>query len=289
MKLIILLVVLGLERYLGVGEKLRRFSWFNAYLDRVNDILGKQSWFSGLGGAIVTILPIPLIATIVCIILSVLLGHEMHALIWLVLSIFILLYCLGPQDLYQQVQSYAGKEAKSSSATSSEIENQLLDGASIAEPHAVTKSIFWEANQCLFGVFFWFMILGIFGALLYRCTALLRQATNQPDSPFAAQAVSAQQIQNVLDWIPVRIFSLFFALVGQFNASFTFWLENIISGLNNTRRFISEAGLIALGSIKPEKGEAHSAEYYAALSLIDRSLIIFLAIVALFTLGSWVY
>lgn len=288
MKLIILLVVLGLERYLGVGETLKRFCCFNPYLRWIDGVLGKQSWFNGFIGAMITILPIPIVVTLVCAFFT----HSLHGtqgLMGLILGGFVLLYTLGPRDIYRQVNAYVGESGKDAKESTNEIENQLLDGASAAEPHAVTKSIFWQANQSLFGTLFWFMVLGVFGAVFYRCTVLLRQASSQGDSPVSNQYIAAQQMQNMLDWIPVRIFTLFFALVGQFNASFTYWLENLVSGLSNSRRFISEGGLTALGLTKSEKGSHSKEEYYAALSLIDRALIIFLAIVALFTLGSWVY
>jgi len=288
MKLIILLVVLGLERYFNVGSKLKRFCWFDSYLNRVHDMLGKQSWFNGLVGAILTLIPIPIVVTLVACLFSRLF-HEMHGLVWVILSVVVLLYCLGPNDMYRQVCAYIDGQGKGPRETIGDIEDQMLDGASMSESHAMTKSIFWQANQSLFGVLFWFILFGMFGALFYRCTVLLRQASSKENSPFANQYGAAQQIQNILDWIPVRIFTLFFALVGQFNTSFTYWLENIVSGLANCRRFISEGGLISLGSVKAEKGSQHVEEYRAALSLIDRALIIFLAIVALFTLGSWMY
>lgn len=288
MKLIILLVVLGLERYLGIGEKLKRFCWFDRYLGSIHAIVGKQAWFQGYVGAILTIIPIPIVVTFICCLLAWA-AYGMHSIVWLALNIFVLFCCLGPKDIYRQVYAYINPPGKGAGENTSEIENQMLDGASGGESHAMTKAIFWQANQSLFGVLFWFMLFGIFGALFYRCTVLLRQASSDGSSPFANQYVVAQQIQNILDWIPVRIFTLFFALVGQFSASFTYWLENIVSGLANCRRFISEGGLISLGTIKSEKGSQHAEEYHAALSLIDRALIIFLAIVALFTLGSWIY
>jgi AmpE protein len=284
MKLIILLVVLGLERYFGIGEKLKRFSWFDSYLTQVDTLVGKKPWFQGIASTLVTIAIIPLAVTLLCGLFSGFSSQGLGMLIWMILSIIVLLYSLGPYDIYRQVQAYTEGQEKHSAQAMSEIENRLLDGASVAEPHAITKSIFWQGNQSLFGVLFWFMLFGIFGALFYRCTVLFRQAVSEGDSRISNKPI-AQQIQNVLDWIPVRIFTLYFALVGQFNASFTYWLENLISGLNNNRRFISDGGLIALGATK----DANAEEYKAALSLIDRSLIIFLAIVALFTLGSWIY
>lgn len=287
MKLIILLIVLGLERYFGVGEKLRRFFWFDDYLTKLHQIVDDQAWFKNIGGTLLTIAIIPLAVTIVCFLLKSFSSQGVSMLIWMILSAVVLIYCIGPVDVYRQVQSYTGTQGKRST---SDIEKQLLDGASPTESHAITKSIFWQSNQTLFGVLFWFMLFGIFGALFYRCAVLLREAINQGNKAFASHATSVQQIQNALDWIPVRIFTLFFALVGQFSTSFTYWIENLIGSLNNNRRFISEGGLIALGINQDSKSNgAPTEEYQAALSLIDRSLIIFLAIVALFTLGSWIY
>jgi AmpE protein len=289
MKLIVLLAVLGLERYLGLGDKLRRFFWFDVYLARLHHHLGKQAWFKGMVGALISIAAVPLVIVIVTCILSYIFGHGFHLFMWLLLSIVVLLYALGPKDIYQQVRAYINATANHDAQTSDAIEKEILEGASPSEPHAFTKSIFWQANQDLFGTLFWYMLFGLFGALFYRCTVLLSQSDAGKKGPGVDQQNAAQQIQNVLDWIPVRVFMLFFSLVGTFNAGFSYWIENIISGLGNNRRFISEGGFIALGPVKSEKGSQHAEEYMAALSLIDRSLIIFLAIVALFTLGSWVY
>jgi AmpE protein len=292
MKLIILLAVLGLERYLGIGEKIRRFCYFDVYLKQVDKIVGKQPWFKGIAGAVLTVLPIPLIALIICGLLSLIGGRAMGGFVWFFLSIAILLYCLGPEDIYKQVREYITAKKAGDSTRSTEIEKELLgdaDSATKAEPHAVTGAIFWNASQSLFSVLFWFMLFGIFGALFYRGTVMLKHAAKEKNSPFADQYGAAEQIQNILDWIPVRIFTLFFALVGHFSAAFSFWLEHVLSGLDKNRQFISEGGVIALGTVKAEKETQHADEYHSALALIDRSLILFLAIVALSTLGSWIY
>lgn len=288
MKLIILLIVLGLERYLGLGHKLKRFCCFDKYLYFMHNTLSKQAWFNGMLGAAATILPLPVVATLLVWLMSAVMP-SLGGLIGLITNAVVLFYCLGPRDLYHQVYAYLDAQKKNEKEVTTTIEQYMQDGASPSEPHAMTKAIFWQANQGIFGVLVWFILLGVFGAILYRCTVMLRQASNQPESEFANQAIFVQQIQNGLDWLPVRLFTLFFALVGQFNSCFSYWLENIISGLSQCRRFITEGALIALGTIKTEQREEQDETYHAALSMIDRALIIFLAVVALFTLGSWIY
>jgi adenosylcobinamide-phosphate synthase len=90
-----------------------------------------------------------------------------------------------------------------------------------------------DAYRQVFAVIFWFVILpGPAGAVLYRAAALLARewgmlAPGIEASPHT-QARSefgrpARQVLAVLDWIPVRLTALSFAIVGDFEDAVACW------------------------------------------------------------------
>jgi adenosylcobinamide-phosphate synthase len=89
-----------------------------------------------------------------------------------------------------------------------------------------------SAHRWVFGVLFWFCLLapvglGSAGAVLYRCTEFAvrhwqnKTALEQPASP--ALLAAAQAVWCVIDWLPVRITALTFAIVGNFEDAIAAW------------------------------------------------------------------
>jgi len=89
------------------------------------------------------------------------------------------------------------------------------------------------AYRQVFAVIFWFVILpGPAGALLYRAVALLAEewgtagADVEPTPHASAREAfgrPARQVLALLDWIPVRLTALSFAIVGDFEDAVACW------------------------------------------------------------------
>jgi adenosylcobinamide-phosphate synthase len=87
--------------------------------------------------------------------------------------------------------------------------------------HAVIAS-----HRYVFGVFFWFLIpIGPAGAVLYRIADYLAQQWVEPgeDAYSVRFASFARRAFFVIDWIPVRLTSLGFAIVGNFEDAIYAW------------------------------------------------------------------
>ena len=85
-----------------------------------------------------------------------------------------------------------------------------------------------DAYRQVFGVLFWFMVLqGPVGAVLYRAAVLLAGTNGKALSPapmsvrrsgrFSVFGEPARQLLRWVDWIPVRLTALSFAVVGDFD------------------------------------------------------------------------
>src|SRR5262245_33926782 len=102
MKLIIILLSLGLERSLNLGQYLFRFNWFNAYVRKMREWGGKLKISEGYLGFFWLLLPLLLAFAIVYFLFCALGGMILG---W-VINLLVLIYCLGPQSFYQKVKNY---------------------------------------------------------------------------------------------------------------------------------------------------------------------------------------
>lgn len=149
----------------------------------------------------------------------------------------------------------------------------------------------------LFGVLFWFVLLGPFGAVLYFLSQLARGRW-EGESDFIAPV---EQVVYLLDWLPARVLGISFAIVGNFEAAMKSWSGQAFQWLNANEGVVIAAGAGALGIrlggtltlpngelLRPElgSGEAPTREYIqGALNLIIRVILLWLAALLIFWLG----
>jgi adenosylcobinamide-phosphate synthase len=106
--------------------------------------------------------------------------------------------------------------------------------------HAVVAS-----HRHVFGVFFWFLVpIGPAGAVLYRIAEYLARSWSAPaDERTVAFSNFAQRAFFVIDWVPARLTSLGFAIVGNFEDAIYAWR-------NHSRQWpdVNDGVLLAAGS-----------------------------------------
>lgn len=136
------------------------------------------------------------------------------------------------------------------------------------EPGDVS-SMFVAVNRNIFAVIFWFAIFGPVGAVFYRVNGLLL-SLDQSES----LRQWTETVQTVLDWIPVRLECLTYAFTTHFKAVLGVFMKRWLAGLNENEQVLTEIGAVALSAnaenVWPE-----------AINLIDRSLVIWLVVIAL--------
>lgn len=244
MTFITLLLCLSIERFLHKSNLMARFNWFGQYVDKVHQLTQKYSWTQqGYIALLVVVLPfiVPIALIYACS------AFFVHGLLAFLIGAFVFFYCLGPKNIY---------------------ETQEID-----------QPIFWQTNETLFAVIFWFTLLGPIASLVYRLVE--RSASIQDSYPTLGNA--ANQVLTILDWLPIRVFSILFALAGNFVSTCQVWLKYLLVDLSLNRELIEKSGRMALDL--GENVELDSENYSQALKLVDRSIVIFLVIVFAVTLG----
>ncbi len=278
MTFIVTLIALLLERFFDWSH-LRRWNWFMPYQRVIVQRLPQKAPNFVLAAIILPLL-------IVVGIIQYLLYGVAFGLIELLFQLCVFIYCLGQQNLW--ADTFASVNALVHGDTQSGMERIK---ASFGMPNTTSeqslhqqllKHIFIEANRRIFAVVFWFVLLGPLGALLYRTVTLVASESAQPEAS-AELIQSARSIQSVLDWIPVRLFTFFFALGGHFVNVFSCWRKKAVLKLDINDKLLTECGFAALGEGEDHIAQDGSAEKNA-IGLLDRAFVITLVVIAVMVL-----
>lgn len=177
-----------------------------------------------------------------------------------------------------------------------------LDSNAIAR--LTIEHLFSCAHRQFFGVFVWFVILGPAGAVIYRLAHILYQKWGVLDPhEFGRFGMFTATVFEWLDWIPVRLLGLSFAVVGNFEDAIHCWREQAANWTNRVQGIVLAAGAGALGvrlgdpleyegrvEVRPELGlgdEADGDHVESAVGLIWRTVALWLATLLLLTLAQW--
>ncbi|QLG88191.1 CobD/CbiB family protein [Chitinibacter bivalviorum] len=161
-----------------------------------------------------------------------------------------------------------------------------------------------DSHRYVFGTIFWFVVLAPFagpaGAVLYRAASLLQQKWGGHGDVFGRFADSAM---DVLDFVPVRLAAVSFAIVGNFEDAVYCWREQAAQWMDQDYGILLASAAGALGirlgealhqdhtvKFRPELGvgsEASTEDLVSAVALVWRAAILWLAVILLFSIAQW--
>lgn len=168
-----------------------------------------------------------------------------------------------------------------------------------------------ESHRHVFGVIACFLVLpGPSGAVLYRCLAILAQkwtgdATTPQGQELTEFGRAARQGFGLVDWLPLRLTAVSFAIVGDFEDAVYCWRTQAAAWTLPEQGIVLAAGAGAIGVrlgeplreigggliYRPELGVGEAADsdlMQSAVGLIWRALMVWLALMLLATLAYWV-
>jgi membrane protein required for beta-lactamase induction len=190
-------------------------------------------------------------------------------LLTLVFETIVLWFSLGPRSLYQELQSQQGHLTCSSvlrwrNKEQKESEQQLVS----------------EAFYRLFLPLFWFVIGGAVLASLVRSLVIF---CDQHDTLRETDEHALIKLINWVMLLPAWVLAASFGLMGRLHETWNCWREQQQADQDNVVHRLSqfEQGLSC--TAKAAIGE--NVEPSALLALLKRTLVAWIALVALFTLG----
>jgi len=167
-----------------------------------------------------------------------------------------------------------------------------------------------DSYRHVFGTLFWFLVLpGPCGAVLYRLATLLAErwrgdAATPIGHDLAEFGRPAQKLLLWLDWPPVRLSALTFAIVGDFEDAIYCWRTQAKQWTPRDDGILLASGAGALGAViggpvtgpagepefRPELGLGDPADAEllpSAVGLVWRALLVWLVLVLLLTVAYW--
>ena len=274
-------IILGLvfDRLFRHLHDLRDLSWFENYARIIASLF--RFTYGPLQLVLILLLPVLLVATI-----QFLLHDMVFNLPYLVYGVLVFAYCLGPACLSSEVEIYIdarrmGDEdealhyagALTERAASASHEQQTID---------VTRAILQAACERIFAVIFWFVLLGPVGALLYR---LVTNASKQ-DELNDGLLYAATLIQALMTWAPARMLALGYALTGNFEGALQAYRNRPYEpdiALENDDVLINTG----LGALRDFESTDELSSILAARNLVMRATMVWIAVLAVLTLGGW--
>lgn len=127
----------------------------------------------------------------------------------------------------------------------------------------------------LFGVLFWFFVFGPVGLTLYVTVSSFKNKLTNSDELGKDVLRYCVLAEGVLDWIPVRLLGFSFALVGHFSTVFKSWSHYLLSPVQ------SETAVLSTWMTEALEGAVDSTNTI----VLQRSLLVWLVVMALFSLG----
>jgi len=296
MSLLALLLALALERGLTQLFHLREPRWLDHYCDWAARAFGREGGAMVPGALVAVALPVVPVAAI-----DWMLGSHLLGLPQLGLAVLALLVSFGPRDLRDEVDDYVAALERGDRAESDKRAKELLEsdaagrGAGLRD--AVEDAIFVQANNRIFGVILWFMLLGPAGAWLFRVSDLMRRRIafealrqGRPVAP-GSFGGALGVVHGLLAWIPARLVAATYALAGSFEDAVGNWrsaVDGAASGLlDRTEDLLARVGKgslqPSLASVAPESLDATTAR--GAWRIVSRATWIWLVVIALLVLA----
>ncbi len=189
---------------------------------------------------------------------------------WLALpfGVVVLLYSFGRGEFSSIVNEYTKAcyiedwDSAVERAQGLGVETDDVEAGQWSELHQhVLDEAGYRGFERMFAVFFWFLVLGPVGAVLYRVLFLFNTQTDH-------QNARAAYCLWLMEWPAVRILGLSFAVTGNFVGCFLHWRESLLCFKRPTPKILSQS---IIGALSVDEALTQTCEVTRKeLELLDR-------------------
>ena len=286
MNLISILIALALEYFLGSLDHIRNFDWFDRYSSVLELRFSRYRYWDSPAGVIFTLLwPVLILLGVAYLLASV------TVILVFVLGIAVFVYCLGP-DINNLLHRYSDTVREDKDEDRQRLE-EALDVDSVADSfneEAALESMLFRSHEHIFAILFWFLLLPIIGALLYRLVVRLERSYGGIHGGYAE---AVRNLHRIMMWPSARLLALSFGLSGSMMHALESWRAVTGHSLDCSAAVISHSGMGALQYEPAHDGEEETDDdRYAGWideirGLINRTLIVWLTGLGIMTIGGF--
>jgi cobalamin biosynthesis protein CobD/CbiB len=318
MNLFAVLAALGLEQWRAFRWRAAVEGLFVRYAHAIEQKLNGGTAQQGLLAAVAVLAPPALVAVGVFFLLEA--AHPLLGLAWNVAVLYLLMGFRRFSHAYTAVRNAlrAGDLNAARRALAAWRGGATADWSSNEVAKLAIERGLLDSYRQVFATLFWFTVLpGPAGAVLYRAASLLAdewrgELRGAEITPIAqARAIfgrPARYLLWLLDWIPVRLTALSFAIVGDFEDAAFCWRTQakgwaaqeggehagiLLASGGGALGVLLGGSLPVLGSepdFRPELGTGEEADVEllpSGVGLVWRALVLWLLLMLLLTLANW--
>jgi AmpE protein len=286
MSLISLLIALAAERYLSSS------AWqFNTLYQRYMAVIKQTKLLANYRSSALLSYAVIFIPVLGC---HFLLAQVDNALLYLIASTLILIVCFGCMKTREVYKSYL-QSAFKGELTNCELHHlQLQQDKNIANM-GFGQTMVWLNYRYFIAVMLFFVLFGAAGALFYRLLTRVNESVNAQSSAVDVEGENseelaihddgdkaAQQLLFWVDWLPVRLVAFGYMFVGHFSKAMPAWIDNLFEFEKTPSQV-----LISVAQMSEDfmvDADDYTAEPCLLVKLAKRTLLLFLAVIAVLTL-----
>lgn len=293
--LAVMIVYLMLHQWRNISA-IQHDAWFSNLINALRkvDVLAKTE-----GAVMATSIAIPLLIVVAA---TMVLQSIWVGLVLLV-AVPVLLYSVGRGRFKAIIISYlqALKDGNWSAAVeaakSMDCNQEITFKASskqVSEKdwknlhHQFLYAASYRGFERVFAVFFWFVVLGPIGALLYRLSSLYLhiESEKNPGSVNSKDKVLAQRWLWLLEWPAARALGISYAVTGNFMGCIRCWRSNLFDAHVATQHMLGNCvkGALTIDEDDAILNQVEERQLRWLQSLLSRTLIFWMSLLAVFTI-----
>ena len=280
--------------------------WFARYANRLSRDLNAGQSVHGTIGWVLGVLPWVAVALIVHYVLTTL--NPLLGWVW---DVAVLYACIAFKQFTQDYAAVAdalraGELDKARGLIAHWRGEPAAEWSEREIARAAMETAFVRAHRDVLAVIAWFTVLpGPAGAVLYKLSAILADKWGpRAGEEFGSFGQFSARVFQILDWVPLRLTAIGFAIAGDFEDAIECWRVQSRSWPDPATGVILASGAgaldVRLGGPLPREGGVNyrpelglgdepDANYMqSAAGLVWRTLIIWMIVLRLITLARWV-
>lgn len=273
MSFLVLVLVLWVEKFSAWRKRVQHDGFFIGELTRLERSGKVHPWWTV---AILVAAPVALLMLLLHVLEPVAYG-----LLALPVHLLVLIYSLGRGETKAALGPFRDAWRRGDEQAALHVAERDL-GLQADTPRGllvrVQGYLLWQAYQSFFAVIFWYFVLGPGAALAYRLLALTAGNSGQP-----ALKARAEQLRHIMDWLPVRVLTLSFALVGNFVAVMRLMLHELLNWHIGAGHLVARVGRVADDIPEEEDDQRGLARLDSLWELLQRCAVLWYTGFALWT------
>lgn len=287
---LILFAALLLDLLLGEPRRWHPLAGFGRLAQGIETTLHGDRYWRGIAALLLAVAPLVMVAALV----------PAHGGVWPALQALLLYFTIGATSLARHGEAVAQvlvsgdlPKARYTVGWIVSRETGQLDEAGVAR--AACESVLENGNDAVFGVVFWFVLLGLPGAILYRLVNTLDAMWGYRTPRYCRFGWAAARLDDLLNYIPARLTAFTYALLGDAPRALRCWRSqgHLLESPNAGPVMSAGAGALTIelggpaiyhGTLKqkPWFGEGRvpgAADIVRAIRLVQYSLLLWFSVI----------